>query len=853
MEISGSQIQQLHEALLSAFPQESSLAQMVRFHLNVNLRSITDSSSMRETVFRLIEWAESRGLITELVNAALEANPNNSKLNAVSEMLQASVEPAVEVPDAIKIGDIPELPEALIQACAEGDCVLYAGSGLSASTGLPTWRPFLEQLLTWALNAKIITPERYSDLWEALLRNQTDSVADSVVRMASAHSSEALFAFVREIFQPEGLQPTDTHRILPTIPLAAALTTNFDSLLEQTFFPNGNSPEVYTPQDAEALLGAHSRHDFFILKLYGVLERPEGLLLSPAGYRQSVVENVPFSRFMDGLFASRTLLFIGNSLSGIEDYLSGISFAGASSSVPRTHFALVNVPGTGWQTQADNLENRFGIKVLPYRTLGDFSEVAGFLQNLATAVAARRATQLVDSPATSWLSQVLLTNIGPFPNLTLDLNQGFNLLLGDNGVGKSSILRAIAVGLSGEDADPDYAGHLIRSGSKSASIQLVTSTGKKYETTLHETDGRYRVGTVTARALEAENWLAVGFPALRLITWRRFTETLTEEVQRPTAADLTPLIRSTTDSRLDRVKQWIVDRETRLRLATDPVEQDRYRRLLQDFYTVLERLTPGLDLHFTGVDLQTKSVQVTIQGVPVALEAISQGTASLIGWIGVLLQRIYDLYGDAPQPRESYALLLIDEIDAHMHPAWQKMIVSAIGEFFPHVQVIATTHSPLVVGGMENREVIVLNREPGSPTVSVRKIKGDLMTMRADQILTSSLFGLPSTRHSDRLVNRYSELLGRTQRTAKEQSEFEELRSRLREGLKSEETPFQQAVEEAIRTTLDQPQKQDSGASAPDMSPVHAIEIQRQIQKLLDVARGEPTSKTQEPENEVNA
>lgn len=82
MKLSGSEVQSLHQALLSAFPKQSSLAQMVRFQLDENLSAIADGAEQSERIFDLIGWAESKGKLIDLINGAVEANPNNAVLSA---------------------------------------------------------------------------------------------------------------------------------------------------------------------------------------------------------------------------------------------------------------------------------------------------------------------------------------------------------------------------------------------------------------------------------------------------------------------------------------------------------------------------------------------------------------------------------------------------------------------------------------------------------------------------------------------------------------------------------------------------------------------------------------------------
>jgi hypothetical protein len=72
---------------------------------------------------------------------------------------------------------------------------------------------------------------------------------------------------------------------------------------------------------------------------------------------------------MESLFFSRTLLFVGASLEGIESYLKGISFRG---SIPHVHYALVSVAGNAWRAKADQLARRYGICVLPFTPDADY-------------------------------------------------------------------------------------------------------------------------------------------------------------------------------------------------------------------------------------------------------------------------------------------------------------------------------------------------------------------------------------------------------------------------------------------------------------------------------------------------
>ena len=92
MRLSGEQRKKLHDALIDAFPEKSSLRQILSFQLNKNLNEITSGTNLSEVTFELIEKAEAENWVKDLVNAALRENPRNSKLRDIAESLSLEVE-----------------------------------------------------------------------------------------------------------------------------------------------------------------------------------------------------------------------------------------------------------------------------------------------------------------------------------------------------------------------------------------------------------------------------------------------------------------------------------------------------------------------------------------------------------------------------------------------------------------------------------------------------------------------------------------------------------------------------------------------------------------------------------------
>jgi predicted ATP-binding protein involved in virulence len=637
-----------------------------------------------------------------------------------------------------------ELPPDLVKVCAAGECVLYAGAGLSAQSGLPTWRIFIHGLLEWALANSFISATEAASFHAETDKGQADSVADAVVsRLTTQDQPSLLNSYLRQVFLRRSV-PSGYHSQLRRIKFSAVLTTNFDNLLEEVY--ETSASQVYTPKSAESLLAALTRREFFILKLYGTLDQPDTVMIAPAQYEDAITGNRLFSQFMETLFFSRTILFVGASLEGIEAYLRGISLP---KEVARRHYALVAVTERAWRAKADLLERRYGIKVLPYTPSSSYAELGEFLSLLTEAVQARLDVNAPGKRSVSRLKRLSLENIGPFDRLSLDLESKCHILLGDNGVGKSTVLKAIALALCGEKAQP-YAGRLLKGRSESARITLETDNKTSYVTTIkrNQETGEAEIISTTARPLEAEGWLAIGFPPLRTTSWAplKGPDAETKTKSRPVVDDLLPLIHGDVDPRLDKLKQWIVNLDyLGIKGAAQGTNQDdRIRGLIQRLFDLIGTVAEGMTLKYVDVDDRNRIIVKTGDGTEIPLEALSQGVISLIGWIGILMQRLYEVFDQDEDPLQRYALVLMDEIDAHMHPLWQRKLINHLKETFPNTQFIATTHSPLVVGGMSARQVTRFARDNQGKVV-ILPIEPDMTLGYTDQILTSLLFGLPTT------------------------------------------------------------------------------------------------------------
>ena len=329
------------------------------------------------------------------------------------------------------------------------------------------------------------------------------------------------------------------------------------------------------------------------------------------------------------------------------------------------------------------------------------------------------------------------------------------------------------------------------------------------------------------RPLEAEGWLALAFPPLRSASGGLNTSSSPDGINRPTAEDLLPLLRGDADPRLDKLKQWIINLDYRIKDQQTQVTPDpRFQNLFDEFFRIVGRLTEGVAIEEPTVNPSTRQVMVKTPDGVVPLDYISQGTASLLSWVGVVLQRLYEVFGKLDEPSKRHAIVLIDEIDAHMHPGWQQMLTVRLEEIFPNVQFIATTHSPLIISGLTGQQVLLFERGAVTATapIDISKPRLDFRGMRADQILTS-VFGLLSSR--DARSNRLHELkvksYGGTELTPDERKELQEL----------EASPA--AQNQMVAETPDEMRQRES-AEAKAKRKMASIKPQARKQALAELA-----------------
>lgn len=132
---------------------------------------------------------------------------------------------------------------------------------------------------------------------------------------------------------------------------------------------------------------------------------------------------------------------------------------------------------------------------------------------------------------------------------------------------------------------------------------------------------------------------------------------------------------------------------------------------------------------------------VSLGGAPIPLDRLSEGYRSVFALVADVAR---ELLLEFRSLEDAEAVVLIDEIDTHLHPRWKMRVMSSLRQALPGVQFIVTTHDPLCLRGMDDGEVVVLQRKEAGQIASLEDLPS-IKGMRADQLLTSDYFGLSST------------------------------------------------------------------------------------------------------------
>jgi predicted ATP-binding protein involved in virulence len=170
----------------------------------------------------------------------------------------------------------------------------------------------------------------------------------------------------------------------------------------------------------------------------------------------------------------------------------------------------------------------------------------------------------------------------------------------------------------------------------------------------------------------------------------------------------------------------------------------------QEVLTRLREVMTTFLPEFTNLRIETSPLRLLVDklGLPLTLNQLSDGERGMLAVLFDITRRLAIANPESNDPvSEGTAIVLIDEIELHLHPLWQRQVLKRFADTFRRCQFVVTSHSPLVLGEVEGKAVRFLYRDGGKVAswtpdyalgLDANRILEDLMGVEARDPATSA-------------------------------------------------------------------------------------------------------------------
>lgn len=197
---------------------------------------------------------------------------------------------------------------------------------------------------------------------------------------------------------------------------------------------------------------------------------------------------------------------------------------------------------------------------------------------------------------------------------------------------------------------------------------------------------------------------------------------------------------------------WLKDQKLfELEKSLDAQNSFGETKILPNSFSVLslEKMFYELLEKHVKIKIEGNGVLFIEKGTHLTFDQLSEGYKIIIIFVSDLIYRLNKTETKNINISDLRGIVLVDEIDLHLHPKWQRVIVSKLRKLLPNVQFIFTTHSPTIIQGASDEAIIYRvyrNSEDGKTKLSDKYYRRDLDHLMINTILTSPLFGLEDSR-----------------------------------------------------------------------------------------------------------
>lgn len=431
-----------------------------------------------------------------------------------------------------------------------------------------------------------------------------------------------------------------------------------------------------------------------------------------------------------------------------------------------------------------------------------------------------------------YIKSLHLENVRSFTDLQFDLERpgggfaGWTVFVGGNSSGKSTILRSAALALIGPEAGGRLTGSpsgWIHKGQSKASAVLKIKWDRehdRFKQTGKNPGDSFEAGVrwfledkgdevPQFRAVDKRNandtkiktpergpwspnsfgWFSAGYGPMRRLTGSS-TEAMRYSFSRELESRFVTLFRE--DAALSESEEWL----RRMHARKLEADNDQITEVLDGVKSLMgDGLLPhGMKISRITVDhVFVKDAK----GIELPMRDISDGCRSIYATILDLIHGLYEVYGSdglfetSPEGKLVVArpgVVIIDEIEAHLHPSWQRDIPEWLKAHFPKIQFLVSTHSPLIAQAADENGLFILPLQSDEDQVARPATKAEYERIRwgtAHKTILGVAFGLKTTRTkwATRQLNRWQELNAKQHEgvplATAEKREFTQLKKQL--------------------------------------------------------------------------
>lgn len=316
--------------------------------------------------------------------------------------------------------------------------------------------------------------------------------------------------------------------------------------------------------------------------------------------------------------------------------------------------------------------------------------------------------------------------VGPFSDFNVKFEPKQNpdeaevhIFTGENGVGKSTLLYCLTV-IANEQGfiipRTSSRGNIVieaESGNGVRSSQFTFDNIENDSVSITDPNFIFNSHFYNSKATFLDNYL-FDFAMFAYSSYRRLDSSNINGIEEINGNPLYGALSFSTNYNPKNLLDWIANNKTKEALASvenAKADSVKFANNIDKITTAICEIT-GLYIQFHLVYKPILKVVMTIEANVIEFDILPDGLKSIISWIADLLMRMDRIpWVDNQDVFDRNFILFLDEIEVHLHPAWQRKILPVVKKLFKNAQIFISTHSPFVIGSVDGAWIHKLKRE----------------------------------------------------------------------------------------------------------------------------------------------